>query len=152
VVRARLRRGSRRTTVEDITKLQAKFNWLEGASAGGSHRWQIGTDLGNIHVYYGDSHDWTGTSGSDINLMDATDDRFDDSNIGGTFYNTKQQILDKHAGLKVNNLALAVDSCWGQRRPEAEPRPRHRRDRGRRLHQERPAGSQDVHGRPDQQR
>ena len=100
------------TTVEDITKLQAKFNWLEGASAGGSHRWQIGTDLGNIHVYYGDSHDWTGTSGSDINLMDATDDRFDDSNIGGTFYNTKQQILDKHAGLKVNNLALAVDSCW----------------------------------------
>ena len=103
------------TTVEDITKVQAGFTWPQGSSVGGSLRWDIGTDLGDIHIYYGDSHNWTGTGGADVNLMDATDDRFDDSNTsvaGGTFYNTKQQILDKFQGVGVNNVSLVVDSCW----------------------------------------
>jgi hypothetical protein len=103
------------TTVADITKAQAGFHWLEGSSTKGSLRWDIGTDLGDIHVYYGDSHDWTGPGGTGVNLMDATDDRFDDGNTsvaGGTFYNTKQQILDKFAGVKVNNVSLVVESCW----------------------------------------
>jgi hypothetical protein len=105
------------TTVADITKVQAGFTYQQqGASHTGSLRWDIGTDLGDLHVYYGDSHDWTGTSGTDVNLMDATDDRFDDGNTsvaGGTFYNTKAQILDKFQGVGVNNVSLAVDSCAG---------------------------------------
>jgi hypothetical protein len=103
------------TEVEDVTKVQAGFSWLEGDSRGGSLRWDIGTELGDIHVYYGDSHDWTGPDGTNVNLMDATDDRFDDGNTsvaGKTFYNTKQQILDKFAGVKVNNVSLVVESCW----------------------------------------
>jgi hypothetical protein len=102
------------TTVKDITKVQAGFNFTAGASAKGSLRWDIGTEFGDLHVYYGMSHDWTGTSGSDLNLMDATDDRFDDGNlnIGGTFYNTKAQILAKVGDAKVNNVSLVVDSCW----------------------------------------
>ena len=83
------------TTVADITKVQAGFTYQQqGASHTGSLRWDIGTDLGDLHVYYGDSHDWTGTSGTDVNLMDATDDRFDDGNTsvaGGTFYNTRRR-------------------------------------------------------------
>jgi len=106
------------TTVKDITKLQADFNYVQGSSIGGSLRWDIGTDLGDIHIYYGDSdpgHAWTGTGGTGVNLMDATDDRFDDSNSsvgGGTFYNTKQQILDKFKDVGVNNASMVVDSCW----------------------------------------
>ena len=48
--------------------------------------------------------------------MDATDDRFDDGNTsvaGGTFYNTKAQILDKFRGVGVNNVSLVVDGCLG---------------------------------------
>jgi hypothetical protein len=103
------------TTVADITKLQAGFNFMAGASAKGSLRWDIGTDLGDIHVYYGDGPNWTGDGGTDVNLMDATDNRFDDGNTsvpGGTFYNTKAQILAKVGDAKVNNVSLVVDSCW----------------------------------------
>ena len=111
-----VRTDPRGTTVADISKVQAGFTYQQGASHAGSLRWDIGTDLGDLHVYYGDSHDWTGTGGSDVNLMDATDDRFDDGNTsvaGGTFYNTKAQILDKFRGVGVNNVSLVVDSCAG---------------------------------------
>ena len=103
------------TTVADITKVQADFGWLDGQSAGGSLRWDIGTEFGDLHVYYGDSHAWTGQAGSNVNLMNAIDDRFDDGNTsvaGGTFYNTKAQMLDKLGAAKVNNVSLVVDSCW----------------------------------------
>jgi hypothetical protein len=103
------------TTVKDISNVQAEFNYLLGASSGGSLRWDIGTEFGDVHIYYGDSHSWTGTSGSNVNLMDATDDRFDDGNTsvaGGTFYNTKAQMLAKLGDAKVNNVSLVVDSCW----------------------------------------
>jgi hypothetical protein len=102
------------TTVKDISKVQAGFNWQQGASVGGSLRWDIGTEYGDIHVYYGDSHNWTGQGGSGVNLMDATDDRFDDGNlsVGGTFYNTKAELLQKVGDAKVNNVSLVVDSCW----------------------------------------
>jgi hypothetical protein len=103
------------TTVKDITKVQAGFNFMAGASAKGSLRWDIGTEFGDLHVYYGDGPNWTGDGGTDVNLMDATDNRFDDGNTsipGGTFYNTKAQILDKVGDAKVNNVSLVVDSCW----------------------------------------
>ena len=103
------------TTVTDITKVQAGFNFMAGASAKGSLRWDIGTEFGDLHVYYGDGPNWTGDGGTDVNLMDATDNRFDDGNTsvpGGTFYNTKAQILDKVGDAKVNNVSLVVDSCW----------------------------------------
>jgi hypothetical protein len=103
------------TEVKDITKLQSNFTWDAGQSGGGSLRWDIGTNLGDIHIYYGDSHNWTGTSGSGANLIAATDDRFDDSNTsiaGGTFYNTWEQILDKFEGVKVNNASMVLESCW----------------------------------------
>lgn len=103
------------TTVKDITKVQAGFSFMAGASAKGSLRWDIGTEFGDLHVYYGDGPNWTGDGGTDVNLMDATDNRFDDGNTsipGGTFYNTKAQILDKVGDAKVNNVSLVVDSCW----------------------------------------
>lgn len=103
------------TTVKDITKVQAGFNFMAGASAKGSLRWDIGTEFGDLHVYYGDGPNWTGDGGTEVNLMDATDNRFDDGNTsipGGTFYNTKAQILDKVGDAKVNNVSLVVDSCW----------------------------------------
>jgi hypothetical protein len=102
------------TTVADITKLQSDFSWQNGSSShGGSLRWDIGTSQGDIHVYYGDAdpgHQWTGGSGSGVNLMDATDDRFDPP--GGVFYSTKQQILTDLGSLPVNNVSMVVDSCW----------------------------------------
>jgi hypothetical protein len=102
------------TTVADITKLQAGHQWLQGSNVGGAFRWDIGTNLGDIHVSYGDGPNWTGDGGTDVNLMDATDNRFDDGNTsvpGGTFYNTKAQILDKFEGVGVNNVSLVVDGC-----------------------------------------
>jgi hypothetical protein len=101
------------TTVDDITKVQASFNWLDGDSRGGSLRWDIGTDLGDIHIYYGDSepgHAWTGRVGDDVNLIDATDDRF---NLQGSdFYSTWDNIVAQYGSQKVNNVSLVVDSCW----------------------------------------
>src|SRR4030095_8975428 len=103
------------TEAKDITKLQSNLTWDDGQSGGGSLRWDIGTNLGDIHIYYSDSHNWTGTSGSGANLIAATADRFDDSNTsiaGGTFYNPWEQILDKFEGVKVNNASMVLESCW----------------------------------------
>jgi hypothetical protein len=101
-------------TVADLNSLVANFTWPVGHSShGGSLRWSIGTPVGQVHVYYGDTHSWTGTSGSGVNLLAATDDRFDTSGIaGGTFYNTKQQMLDLVGTQPVSWVGLIVDSGW----------------------------------------
>ena len=48
-----------------------------------------------------------------MNLLAATDDRFDTSGIaGGTFYNTKQQMLDLVGSQPVSWVGLIADSGW----------------------------------------
>jgi hypothetical protein len=74
------------TKVADIANLSAVFAYTNGASIGGSLRWQINTPAGSIHVYYGDSPNWTGTGGSGANLIVAGDNRFDPP--GGVAYST----------------------------------------------------------------
>jgi hypothetical protein len=101
------------TTVNSITSLAADFTWVEGQSIGGSLRWQIDTPNGNLFIYYGEQANWTGTGGSGVDLWNEPGLRFDTGQFpGGTFYDSKEHMLDLIGDFSVKSAALIVDSCW----------------------------------------
>jgi hypothetical protein len=102
--------------VKDIRQLIASFDYTTGQSIGGSLRWSIRVSpTQSIWVYYGDAPNWTGEGGSGVNLWDATDNRFDTSQLApGTQYNTKANVLAQWGELDVMRISLVVDSCWAQ--------------------------------------
>jgi len=104
-------------TVNDIKVLTAHFAYTTGESHGGSLRWSIHTPAGTIFAYYGTGPNWTGPSltgqgGSGDNLLDMGDNRFDTSQVGGTFYDTWANVLTTHSGDPVTSVSLVVDSSW----------------------------------------
>ena len=99
--------------VKHIDQLRADFSWLEGSSHGGSLRWSIRlADSRTVNVYYGDEPDWTGTGGSGVNLYAEPGLRFDTSQVGGTFYDTKAHMLELVGDAYVERISLVVDSAW----------------------------------------
>jgi hypothetical protein len=107
-------------TIENLTVLKAHYSWLQGTPHGGSLRWTVNTDLGNLHVYYGNNPNFVDESlatGSGVNLLDApavNDLRFDTSGIaGGTFYDSWNHAKQLLAGQNINWVSLVVDSGWG---------------------------------------
>lgn len=102
------------TTVADLQSLTANFAYAQGQSTGGSLRWSIATPAGEVHVYYGVEPNWTGTGGSGDNLLAATDLRFDTTQVGGTFYDTYDHMIQLVGSQPVNWVALVLDSGWSQ--------------------------------------
>lgn len=107
-------------TIEDLTVLKAHYSWLHGTPHGGSLRWTVNTDLGNLHIYYGNHPNFVDESlanGSEANLLEApavNDLRFDTSGIaGGTFYDSWNHAKRLLAGQKINWVSLIVDGGWG---------------------------------------
>jgi hypothetical protein len=100
------------TKVADIANLSAVFAYTNGQSNGGSLRWQTNTPAGAINVYYGETASWTGTSGSGVNLADATDNRVETMQLNNVFYNTWAAVKADFGTQPVLSVALTVDSAW----------------------------------------
>jgi len=106
-------------TVAGLTSLVANYTWTAGIDHGGSLRWSIETPAGNIHVYFGDSPNFTsesGTNGSGVNLLSLTDARVDTSQFtGGTFYDTWAHASSPSflGNEPVTAVDLVLDGGWG---------------------------------------
>jgi hypothetical protein len=103
------------TKVGDVNALIAHYGWINGTNHGGSLRWQINTSAGSIHVYYGalPSFDSNAGLGPAEDLADATDNRVDTSQVGGTSYDNWNNVRSSQfASLDVGSIALTVDGGW----------------------------------------
>ena len=106
-------------TVADLTSLVANYTWATGGNHGGSLRWSIETPDGNIHVYFGDSPNFTTESsadGSGANLLSLTDARVDTTQFtGGAFYDTWAHASSPTflGSEPVTAVDLVVDGGWG---------------------------------------
>lgn len=101
--------------VSQLTSLVANYSWLQGNVHFGSLRWSINTPAGNVHVYYGPYPNFGndgmyGGPGSGDNLLNQTDLRFDTSQVGGTFYDTREGMLALVGDNQVNWVGLILDS------------------------------------------
>jgi hypothetical protein len=101
--------------VSELTSLVANYSWIQGNVHLGSLRWSINTPTGNVHVYYGPYPNFGndgiyGGPGSGANLLDQTDLRFDTTQVGGTFYDDYQGMLDLVRDQPVNWVGLILDS------------------------------------------
>jgi hypothetical protein len=100
------------TTVGDIASLSAVFNFTTGGCHGGSLRWTLNTDSGNIDVYF---YQPNGTT--------TCDDTNNDENIVSIGSNVERLGSNSYVdwatatsgleGLKIIWAALIVDSGWG---------------------------------------
>ena len=102
-------------TFSQIDTLKADYQFTLGNCHGGSLRWEIGTEEGNVFVYYGDGPNFTDcktNNQSDINMVGFSDLRWDTSQVGGTFYDTHANAVALIGNENVNYAALIVDSGW----------------------------------------
>jgi hypothetical protein len=111
------------TAFSDIYHLSTDYFVVEGCFGGGSPRFQIniadedGNFAGNVFVYLGtppsfnDCPEGWENSG---NLIDATDLRFDTSQVGGTFYDDYAGALELVGNAQVLGIQLVVDAGWSQ--------------------------------------
>jgi hypothetical protein len=103
------------TKVGDINALIADYSWINGTNHGGSLRWQINTSAGSIHVFYGPHPNFDSNAGlgTPDDLADATDDRVDTSQVGGTQYDNWANVRSSQfASLGVDSIALTIDGGW----------------------------------------
>lgn len=108
-------------TFADIYALGTDYKALVGGIGGGSLRFQIHVNNtvlnkeGNVFVYIGpypnfvESPNGWETTG---NLITATDNRYDTSQVGGTFYDTYTGALALVGTWKVLGISLVADSGW----------------------------------------
>ncbi len=73
----------------------------------------------NVFIYYGDHPNFTNcTTGannqSGVNLLTLTDLRFDTSQVGGTFYDTRANANSLVGTKQVASASLVLDSGWQQ--------------------------------------
>lgn len=125
-------------TFADITTLSASYRFAIGNCQGGSLRWSVTLDVGNdndtipeegepdprdndrsIFIYYGDHPNFTDcTTGandqSGVNMIGLTDQRYDTSQIGGTFYDSHASAVSLAGSTPIAGLTLALDSGWMQ--------------------------------------
>jgi hypothetical protein len=108
-------------TFSGIKRLSADYMLAEGTFGGGSPRFQIsigdgeGNHVGNVFVYLGTPPGFTDdTEGwqSSGNLIDATDLRFDTSQVGGTFYDDYEGAVELVGDSEVLGIQLVVDGGW----------------------------------------
>lgn len=100
----------------EIQELMAGYAFSLGNCHGGSLRWQVGTALGNLQIYYGDVPnftDCTTNDQSDLNMIGWSDVRYDTSQIGGTFYDTYAHALTLIGEQPITYAMLVLDSGWG---------------------------------------
>jgi hypothetical protein len=105
-------------TFADIKQLSADYQLIDGAG-GGSPRFQVTvlTEDGpkNVFVYIGTLPNFTdapsepGEWESTGNLIEATDLRFDTTQLGGTFYDDYEGALLLAGNLEVVEVSLVVD-------------------------------------------
>jgi hypothetical protein len=117
---------------DDIYYFGTDFRVQSGNCGGGSPRFQLnidkdgdGTVDGNVFVYIGMFPSFTlcdtippGNWQTTGNLVDATDLRYDTSQIGGTFYDsysgTKARLDTMFPNHKIPGIQLVVDAGWSQ--------------------------------------
>jgi hypothetical protein len=103
-------------TFSEIDTLKADYLFTLGNCHGGSMRWEIGTDVGNVFVYYGDGPNFTDcktNNQSGINMVGFSDLRWDTSQVGGTFYDTHANAVALIGNEPVNYAELVIDGGWG---------------------------------------
>lgn len=111
-------------TFAGIHQLSADYLAKSGCLGGGSPRFSVGIDEdgdgdvdGNVFIYLGTLPNFTDcpTSGvwySTGNLVQATDKRFDLTQVGGTFYDTYANALSLVGEKRVVYVAAVVDGGW----------------------------------------
>jgi len=115
--------ASANLTVGEVTNLTAYFQWAQGQNQAGSMRWTIGTQAGNVDVYYGEPFNTgAGTIDSGVNMItDPTNTaRVDEWTSGNNTYGTwadKVMANPTVANEPVSWIGLIVDS--GYAGPEA---------------------------------
>lgn len=106
-------------TVADVNTLSATYNFTTGDCFGGSLRWTINTDAGNVYAYYGTPNGpdqgCSGTnSGSGANLIATgiTPDRFEVEGAGSPVYIDYASAMALAGTRHVNWVGLVLDSGW----------------------------------------
>ncbi len=106
---------------DQITNLSATYEFTEGDCYGGSLRWTIYTDNGNVHVYYGTPNGpdqgckSATTTGSGDNLITTgiTENRFEVQGAGAPVYTDYASVMAiVGADAQVEGVSLILDSGW----------------------------------------
>jgi len=103
-------------TFSEIDTLEVDYHFTLGNCHGGSLRWEIGTDGGNVFVYYGDGPNFTDcntNNQSGVNMVGLSDLRWDTSQVGGTFYDTHANAVALIGNEEVKYAELVIDGGWG---------------------------------------
>jgi hypothetical protein len=103
-------------TFNQITNLQATYNFSTGDCHGGSLRWEIDTAAGNLFIYYGalpNLTNCTTVNQSGVNMIGQSDLRYDTTQLGGTFYDSYANAVTLMGSSPVQDAALVLDSGWG---------------------------------------
>ena len=103
-----------------MSNLSATYAFTEGDCYGGSLRWTIRTNNGNVHAYYGtpngpDQSCSGAASGSGQNLITTgfTPDRFEVQGAGAPVYTTYSAVEALVGGdAAVSSISLILDSGW----------------------------------------
>jgi hypothetical protein len=118
-------------TFDQLTVLKATYHHLDGNCGGGALRWQVRIDEndngvrdayvdpstgdGALYIYYGEYPNFTDcetVNQSGLNLLSFNDLRFDTSQLGGTFYDTKAGASALVGDNLALNASLIMDAGW----------------------------------------
>lgn len=100
----------------DIKTLSTDYNIGGSDCGGGAPRFEIDLATGkNIFVYFGPLpnftncfYGWQNTG----NVVNATDKRWDTSQIGGTFYDTHANAVTLAGSAHIKSISVVVDAGW----------------------------------------
>lgn len=109
-----------------LTTLSTDFNVTDDNCGAGSPRFSIEVDYDNnnvesagdknVFVYLGPFPNYDSCSQntwlSSGNLVNSSDNRWDTSQVGGTFYDSHANAVSLVGNMKVLNISLDVDSGW----------------------------------------
>ena len=110
------------TTFADLASLGTDYNVTDDDCGGGSPRFQVGIDMdgdgdrdGNVFVYIGPFPNYTGCAAcwqTTGDLLTSGENRFDTSQVGGTFYDSYAGASALVGSKGVTGVSLVIDSSW----------------------------------------